>query len=118
MRPHSGALDWSAHLPRLFTHTIGLLEVPVGTSSGTSPVSGSPTPRRALRLFMPLLMARGEASIAARGIVHMLKSAPVTRPHTVASASLALSNLQHLVCLLEQYYHPSNTGEGNRGRAG
>ena len=112
--PRAGALDWSAHLPRLFTHTIGLLEVPVGTSSGPSPVTGSPTPRRALRLFMPLFMARNEASTAARTIVHLLKSSPA-RPHTAAAASSALSNLQHLVNLLEQYYHPSNTGEGEGG---
>lgn len=106
----TGALDWSPHLPRIFTHAIGLLEVPVGTSSGPSPVTGSPTPRRVVRLFMPLFVARGEAGIAARTIVHLLKSTPA-RPHTSAAAALALSSLQHLVCLLEQYYHPSNTGE-------
>lgn len=55
----------------------------------------------------------GEMSIAARTIVHLLKST-AERPRTEASSADALANVQHLVCLLEQYYHPSNTGERYR----
>lgn len=55
----------------------------------------------------------GETSIAARMIVHLLKST-AERPRTEASSADALANVQHLVCLLEQYYHPSNTGERYR----
>ena len=61
-------------------------------------------------------MSRSEAGISARTLVHLLKSCPLQQPHTSASAASALSSLQHLVCLLEQYYHPSNTGEGGGGQ--
>ena len=33
---------------------------------------------------------------------------------SAASASAAAGHLEHLTALLEQYYHPSNTGEGSR----
>lgn len=193
-----GAVDWQPHIPRLFTHIIGVLEVPVGNASGCSPITGSPTPTRMVRAFMPLVrrgaegvggagaaasaqalhcrpicmfctpfgpfgpafsnpdglqlqagcqrlinaghasacsnlpnpypttllepvrtnppdpqFLAGEASIAARTIVHLLKST-AERPCTEASSADALANVQHLVCLLEQYYHPSNTGERYR----
>ena len=54
---------------------------------------------------------KGNAAAASSSIiVHLLKSC-AARPHTPGSSSLTLSSLQHLVCLLEQYYHPSNTGK-------
>ncbi|GAX74187.1 hypothetical protein CEUSTIGMA_g1636.t1 [Chlamydomonas eustigma] len=109
----NGSIDWSAHVSRIFTYTISQLEVPVGTSSGASPISGVHTPRRALRILMPLLI-ESESSISAVTVVHLLKSCPKERPHTNVTSAAALSNLQHLVCLLEQYYHPSNSGKWSR----
>lgn len=41
--------------------------------------------------------------------VYLLRHAPA-RPYTAAAAGEAAAQLEHLLALLEQYYHPSNTG--------
>ncbi|KAG1660954.1 hypothetical protein FOA52_005579 [Chlamydomonas sp. UWO 241] len=112
-RGHSGAIDWSSYVSSVFTHTIGVLDLPVGTSDGPLPFGGRPTPRRLISTFMYMLTGQRSAVLAARIIVHMLKYAP-GRPAGATAAAAALSAFQHLVCLLEQYYHPSNAGRWSK----
>lgn len=49
---------------------------------------------------------------SARLVIHLLKSTadPQRGPSTAASAVAAVVQVEHLTALLEQYYHPSNTG--------
>ncbi|KAK9818405.1 hypothetical protein WJX72_012161 [[Myrmecia] bisecta] len=92
----AGAIEWTPHLSRLYTHVLWGFQVPVGTATASLPyVRGSSGIVTAL--FVSELTA--EAKTSAKLIAYLLGRDPA-----------AFGQLQKLVDLLEQYYHPSNTG--------
>ncbi|GIL93200.1 hypothetical protein Vretifemale_20642, partial [Volvox reticuliferus] len=106
-----GVINWHPHLPHIFASFTGLFDVPIGTSRGATEVLTRSAPGRAAILFGDQM---GFGSFfAARLIVHLLRSTADSErgPITAATAASAAAHLEHLTSLLEQYYHPSNTGK-------
>ncbi|EFJ46867.1 hypothetical protein VOLCADRAFT_92605 [Volvox carteri f. nagariensis] len=104
-------LNWQPHLPHIFASLTGFFDVPIGTSRAVGDIITRSTPGRASVLFGDQM---GYGSFhAARLVVHLLRCTadPQRGPPTAAAAAAAASHLEHLTSLLEQYYHPSNTGK-------
>ncbi|KAL0043408.1 hypothetical protein WJX79_003790 [Trebouxia sp. C0005] len=130
-----GLINWRPYMPRLFNQLQWAFQVPVGTASATPPFSSANSPV-AMALF------HGEvhtlATTAGKIIVYTLATT-LSSPHTSGNPRLArsgsgkaplqgqdpqgedapgvdvvLSQLEQLVDLLEQYFHPSNNGGWNK----
>ncbi|KAL3134782.1 hypothetical protein ABBQ32_007768 [Trebouxia sp. C0010 RCD-2024] len=131
-----GLIDWHPYLPRLFSQLQWAFQVPVGTASATPPF-GSVTSPVAVALF------HGEthtlATTAGKIIIYTLATT-MSSPHSSGNPTLArtgsgkaplrgedphgeeeqpqvdevMSQLEQLVDLLEQYFHPSNNGRWNK----
>ncbi|XP_057472456.1 proteasome activator subunit 4-like isoform X2 [Actinidia eriantha] len=89
-------IDWESFLPMLFTKYLNMFEVPVANGNGSYPFSVD-VPRYTRFLFSNKVVTPAKA--VAKSIVHLLKP-----------GSSAQQHFEHLVNLLEQYYHPSNGG--------
>ncbi|KAK8926304.1 hypothetical protein KSP39_PZI018786 [Platanthera zijinensis] len=90
------SIDWECFLPALFTRCLNMFEVPVSTGNGSYPFPLE-VPRNTKFLFSSKTVTPAKA--IAKSIVYLLKP-----------GSLAQDYFDRFVCLLEQYYHPSNGG--------
>ncbi|KAI0501736.1 hypothetical protein KFK09_016681 [Dendrobium nobile] len=90
------SIDWECFLPALFTRYLNMFEIPVSTGNGAYPFPLE-VPRNTRFLFSSKTGTPAKA--IAKSIVFLLKP-----------GSLAHEHFERLVCLLEQYYHPSNGG--------
>lgn len=100
-----GLVDWPALLPQLFTRFMWAFEVPVGAASGTPPFS-FPAPGLCQLLFHAEQKSR--SSCIAKATVYLLGRAGSQGEGQLDDP--VLGHLRALVTLMEQYYHPSNSG--------
>lgn len=98
-----GLVDWGAVAPEVFAHAMWVFHVPVGTATADSPFTGS-APALCESHFANEMRSRG-ASVA-KAAVYTLARVPGGGPH----GDVALTWLEGVATLLEQYYHPSNGG--------
>lgn len=107
-----GVVDWSPHLSCLFTKIMAAFNVPVGTATATPPISRG-VPSQASAIFGNKVDQVDDVSkSAAKLMVHLLKDPGHMDEGegTLAVSDSAMSALEAIVELLEQYYHPSNGG--------
>ena len=94
-------IDWSGHLNALLSNVQTNFEIPIGSSSGASPLHRTiPTEVYILFNFRSGATSR-LARLAAKLLVYLLT--PQNRPH-------ASDGLRQIHAFLENYYHPSNGG--------
>ncbi|KAL0045726.1 hypothetical protein WJX82_002854 [Trebouxia sp. C0006] len=130
-----GLINWRPYMPRLLNQLQWAFQVPVGTASATPPFSSANSP-------VTMALFHGEvhtlATTAGKIIVYTLATT-LSSPHSSGNPRLArsgsgkaplqgqdpqgedapgvdvvLSQLEQLVDLLEQYFHPSNNGRWNK----
>eukprot|EP00884_Botryococcus_braunii_P020190 jgi/Botrbrau1/6855/Bobra.152_2s0014.1 len=97
----NGAVNWEPHLDRLSVHILAAFNVPVGTAVAKSPVS-----RVNFQVFQSLMGSTVSTapSSAAKLQVYLFGHYPEGSIDRSLGHFITLSNL------LEQYFHPSNTG--------
>ncbi|KAL4431419.1 hypothetical protein ABPG75_006675 [Micractinium tetrahymenae] len=100
-----GLVDWPTLLPQLFTRFMWAFEVPVGAASGTPPFS-YPAPGLCQLLFHAEQKSR--SSCIAKATIYLLGRGGRTAEGQLEDP--VLGQLRALVTLMEQYYHPSNSG--------
>ncbi|KAK9835280.1 hypothetical protein WJX84_012367 [Apatococcus fuscideae] len=103
-----GAVDWANIMPRLFTHILWAFPVPVGTATAQMPFG-----RHAPDIVQHLMAKEAPSAYkrSAKLAVYLLGQGGADH------AGSALSHLQRLVDLLEQYFHPSNGGSWTKSLA-
>ncbi|KAG2431096.1 hypothetical protein HXX76_009627 [Chlamydomonas incerta] len=127
-----GVIAWRPHLPHLYGAITAMFDVPVGAARGGGEAVNRPPPGRAgvlfgdqmgfgpfhgARLAVHLLRSLDPAGLAAQAAAQggVEGSGGEGRAAaSAASAAAAAGHLEHLTALLEQYYHPSNTGKWSR----
>eukprot|EP00736_Rhodelphis_marinus_P002602 Rmarinus@m.12288 len=107
-KTEAGEIVWDPYLPRLFTHFMRIIDVPVGVCASmydkTMPISlPDGFPQHDLTIFVPpafermcLLLER-----IAKLVVYMMAPTTPNQP---------LAYLKRLVMSIKMYYHPSNCG--------
>jgi proteasome activator subunit 4 len=89
--------DWEDFVPTLFTFYLQSFEVPVGRASASSPVQREIN--REIMVAFNSSWSFSTSIVNAKSMVYLIKP-----------SGAALHELEVLVDLLEQYYHPSNGG--------
>ncbi|KAG2489806.1 hypothetical protein HYH03_011755 [Edaphochlamys debaryana] len=102
-----GVIHWQPHLPHLFATLCAMFDVPVGSARGLGEMVGRGPAVRGGSMFLEQ-MGYGPFH-AARLAVSLLRCTAASA--SAATAASAASHLEHLTGLLEQYFHPSNTGK-------
>ncbi|KAI3424360.1 hypothetical protein D9Q98_009913 [Chlorella vulgaris] len=98
-----GMVDWPVLLPQLYTRFMWAFEVPVGAATGSPPFS-YPAPGLCQLLFNAELKSR--SSCIAKATIYLLGRGGGGSPQQ----DPVWPHLEGVANLLEQYYHPSNSG--------
>eukprot|EP00271_Cylindrocystis_brebissonii_P016760 TRINITY_DN411_c0_g2_i2.p1 TRINITY_DN411_c0_g2~~TRINITY_DN411_c0_g2_i2.p1 ORF type:complete len:1936 (-),score=317.53 TRINITY_DN411_c0_g2_i2:450-6257(-) len=101
------AVDWTPHLPSLFTQFVTAFELPVGKAQGRSPVDRQTPKEVAVAFGSPA--SRGKT--IAKSVIFLLHFGATEGGGRDAGDVGVLPRVEAMVDCIEQYYHPSNGGQ-------